>query len=82
MNGITRGKVIELADELGIPLEEKPFTVQDLLEADEAFISNTGIEIGPINHVDGQAIGYGKPGEITRKLQEAFENILPKKINA
>lgn len=82
LNGITRGKVIELADELGIPLEEKPFTVQDLLEADEAFISNTGIEIGPINHVDGQAIGYGKPGEITRKLQEAFENILPKKINA
>lgn len=73
LNGITRQIVIRLAEELGIPLQEVPFRVDDLLTADEAFITGTTTEVTPIIRVEGKEIGSGKPGEITRKLQAAFE---------
>lgn len=73
LNGITRQIVIKLAEELGIPLQEVPFRVDDLLTADEAFITGTTTEVTPIIRVEGKEIGSGKPGEITRKLQAAFE---------
>lgn len=79
LNGITRGKVIELASKLNIEVREEPFTISELLSADEAFISNTGIEIGPIIKVDDQQIGVGQPGPITRQLQKAFEALIPVK---
>lgn len=73
LNGITRQIVIKLAGELGIPLQEVPFRVDDLLSSDEAFITGTTTEVTPIIRVEGKEIGSGKPGEITRKLQKAFE---------
>lgn len=73
LNGITRQIVIKLAEELGIPLQEVPFRVDDLLSSDEAFITGTTTEVTPIIRVEGKVIGSGKPGEITRKLQKAFE---------
>lgn len=78
LNGITRGKVIEIAQKLKIDVKETPFTITDLLQADEAFITNTGTEVGPINQVDDNLIGTGQPGIITRQLQTAFEDIIPK----
>ena len=70
--GITREFVIELAQDLGVPVQEEPLTPEDLTAADEAFISGTTREVTPVVAVDDQAIGRGKPGEITLRLLETF----------
>jgi D-alanine transaminase len=70
--GITRQVVIELAEELNIPVVEKPFGKETLLNADELFLTGTMAEITPYVEVEGQTIGEGKPGPVTRRLQEAF----------
>jgi D-alanine transaminase len=59
-------------------VREQAFTVQELAEADEAFITGTTSEITPIVAVDGRPVGDGKPGPVTRRLQEAFEAVIPR----
>jgi D-alanine transaminase len=73
LHGITRAVVLRLANEQGIEVREEPFTVQQLLEADEAFITGTTVEITPVIQLDGKQIGSGDPGPATRRLQAAFE---------
>jgi branched-chain amino acid aminotransferase len=70
--GITRGFVLELADELGIPGREARLTPADLEHADEAFITGTTREVTPVIAVSRTTIGTGKPGGITRRLLQAF----------
>lgn len=72
LSGITRGQVLKLAEKLGIPYKEKIFGVRDLLEADEAFITGTVVEINPIVYVDDRVIGSGKPGPVTQKVIDAY----------
>lgn len=72
LHGITRIAVIDIAAELGIPVEEKAFAPEAVLQADEVFLTSTGIEIVPVTSVDGQKISDGKPGRITKKIYEAF----------
>lgn len=76
LNGITRKKVFELAEVLGVTVREDAFTVEDLLNADEAFISSTTSEVTPIVQVGDRKISDGKPGAVTRKLQKAFEDAI------
>jgi D-alanine transaminase len=76
LHGITRQVVLRLARELAIPVAEEPFTIGDIAHADEAFITGTTSEITPIVEVDGRRIGSGTPGEITMRLQEAFERTI------
>lgn len=73
LNGITRVKILELCKQLNIPYEEKAFTVDELYEADEVFISSTTSEITPVIEVEGRTIGAGIPGPLTVKLQQEFE---------
>jgi len=70
--GITRDAIIEIARDLGYPVETRALTVEDLLVADEAFFTGTAAEVTPIAEVDGVKIGKGRPGEITREIQRAF----------
>lgn len=70
--GITRHVVIELAKKLGIPVKETTFGKDELLSADELFITGTISEVTPFVEVDGQTVGSGQVGPITRQLQEAF----------
>lgn len=70
--GITRHVVIELAKKLGIPVKETAFTKEELLAADELFITGTMSEVAPFVEVDGHPIGSGQVGPVTRQLQEAF----------
>lgn len=77
LNGITRRKVLEVAETLGLDLKEESFTVDELLNADEAFITSTTVEITPIVQIDETTINGRKPGTITRQLQTAFERLLP-----
>ncbi|GAX91599.1 D-amino-acid transaminase [Effusibacillus lacus] len=72
--GITRHVVIELARKEGIPVEEVQFTKADLLAADELFLTGTLSEVAPYVEVDGQKIGNGQVGPVTRRIQEAFRS--------
>jgi branched-chain amino acid aminotransferase len=70
--GITRETVITLAAEIGSAVTPKRMTRDDLYIADEAFFTGTAAEVTPIREVDGRAIGEGKPGPITTRLQRMF----------
>jgi len=72
LKGITRDVVLGLCRELGIPAFERVFTLHDVYTADEAFLTGTGAEIGPVVWVDGRTIGTGRPGPITQRLMAAF----------
>lgn len=75
--GITRARVFELADELGIPVEEGMIHAGELFDMDELFLSGTTTEIMPVVRVDGRDVVDGEPGPITRKLIRAFRDGLP-----
>jgi branched-chain amino acid aminotransferase len=70
--GVTRALVLERARELGIEAREQSIRVDTLLGADEAFITSTLKEVMPIASVDGGAVGSGRPGPVTRRLQDAY----------
>lgn len=77
LHGVTRAVVLQLAEKLNIPIYEQTFSVEKLKQADEVFITGTTVEVTPVISIDQQAIHTGKPGEITRKLQAAFETTIP-----
>ena len=70
--GITRLAVLELAQSLGIPCAEQALTAEDIYQADEVFLTSTGIEILPVREADKRSIGIGEPGPITRRLRAMF----------
>ncbi|HTV61562.1 MAG TPA: branched-chain-amino-acid transaminase [Verrucomicrobiae bacterium] len=70
--GITRQTVIELAQEAGLKVFEPNLTRYDLFNADECFLTGTGAEIMPVIKIDGRVIGRGRPGKVTRELEEAY----------
>ena len=70
--GITRGFVLELARELGIPVLERPLQAEELGRADEAFFTGTTTEVKPCVEIDGRPVGAGVPGDVTTRLSEAF----------
>ncbi|WP_400242852.1 D-amino-acid transaminase [Niallia sp. JL1B1071] len=72
LNGITRQKIIQLCNENGMELEEKAFSIEDLIDADEVFLSSTTSEVTPITSVNNVPVKEGKVGEVTKKLQGLF----------
>jgi branched-chain amino acid aminotransferase len=74
LEGITRDTVIQLAKDLGYEVVERDLVRSDLFLADEAFFTGTAAEIVPIREVDRRVIG--KPGPITKSLQEAFYKVV------
>jgi branched-chain amino acid aminotransferase len=75
--GITREIVLELAAGLSIDAGEETLGAEDLRKADEAFLTSSTREIVPIRRVDGQPVGDGRPGPVTRRLLEAFRAYAP-----
>ncbi|USK43450.1 D-amino-acid transaminase [Cytobacillus oceanisediminis] len=82
LNGITRRKINEICRENGVALEESAFTKDDLLDADEVFMSSTSAEITPIIEIEGKPVGNGSPGPITNKLQNLFEEAIEKECGS
>jgi branched-chain amino acid aminotransferase len=76
LEGITRASVIELARLEGIPLREEPLSRDECYVADEMFFTGTAAEITPVREVDKRAIGAGKPGPLTKRLQRQFFDIV------
>lgn len=72
LSGITRGVVMRLAAGLGMDVEEGFYTLHDVYNADEAFLTGTAAEVGPIVEVDQRAIGAGVPGPLTRGIIARF----------
>ncbi len=72
LEGITRDSAIKIARAEGIPVYERDIDREDLYVADEVFMTGTAAEIKSVTEIDNITIGDGNPGEITRKLQNAF----------
>lgn len=73
LDGITRDIVIRISKGKGIKVEEGLYRPEDLFEADEAFITNSTLEILPVTKVDDKRIGNGSPGPITKDLHKAYK---------
>ena len=74
LKGITRGTVMNLARAQGVTVIEDMMTIIDIYEADEAFLTGTAAEVIPMVSLDGQPIGSGKPGPLTKKLMQLFRD--------
>jgi branched-chain amino acid aminotransferase len=75
--GITRQTVIELAqNELGIETIERQVERTELYNTDECFLTGTAANITPVAEIDHRKIGNGEIGEITRKLQQLYSEVI------
>ncbi len=72
LNGITRLLVIEAAAEKGISIIERPFTVDEALEAKEAFITSSTSHVKAVTSIDGRSVGNGRVGELTERLLDIY----------
>jgi branched-chain amino acid aminotransferase len=72
LGGITQDSVITIARDLGYEVSHESLVRTDLYTADEAFLTGTAAEVVPIREVDDRAVGSGKPGPVTRHIQETY----------
>ena len=72
LQGVSRGMVFDLADQLGIPVVQEDLQPYDLYTADEAFFASTSFCILPMTRVDKREIGDGRPGPIAQQLLAAW----------
>ncbi|MEL6592752.1 MAG: aminotransferase class IV [Bacteroidota bacterium] len=70
--GITRGLIIELARENGIPMHERRISLSEFHSAEEVFTTGTMGELTPVVEIDGRQIGNGEPGPVTQRLTQIF----------
>ena len=76
MNGITRGKVIELCRANGIPVYEKNFSLVETYSADEAFLTGTFGAQTPVGVIDGRVVGTGQIGPMTERLRGLYKTLV------
>jgi branched-chain amino acid aminotransferase group I len=74
--GITREAVLEIAQTLNIKAEERKVELKELIEAEEAFITNSVLEVMPLTWFAGKPIGTGKPGQLTKILMAAYKKLV------
>ena len=80
--GITRVGVMALREKGGFTITERGFTPAEAVNATEAFTSSAGAMIAPVTHLDGRAIGDGKPGPVTRKIQRFYYEAMGADVSA
>jgi len=76
--GITREAVLEIARASNIETQERQVELKELIEAEEAFVTNSILELMPLTWFDGKPIGTGKPGQLTKKLIVAYKDLVQK----
>ena len=76
LDGITRNSVIRLIKSKKRKLVEKNITVNELLKADEVFMTGTAAEVKSVTKINKITIGNGKPGKITKELQKSFMDVV------
>jgi branched-chain amino acid aminotransferase len=78
--GITREAVLELAESMGIMPVVRQVEMGELLRADEAFLTNSVLEIMPLTRLDDKPIGSGRPGPLTKRLMSAYKELVIKEV--
>ncbi|MFQ5867174.1 MAG: branched-chain-amino-acid transaminase [bacterium] len=78
--GITRGVVLGLVPNLGIKAYNRRVFLDELMGAEEAFLTSSLIEIMPLVEVDGRRIGKGKPGPVTQKIHKGYQDLVKREI--
>lgn len=76
LDGITRRSILQIAVDLGYTVRERGISRAELYTAEEVFLSGTAAEIVPVREIDDHAVGSGKPGELTRVLQAAYDDAI------
>ena len=72
LHGITRAAVLRFAREAQMTVEERSFSVEEALAADEAFITSASAFVMPVVEIDGKQLGDGTPGKVSRRLREIY----------
>jgi branched-chain amino acid aminotransferase len=76
LDGITRRSILQIARDLGYAVVEREIARAELYLADEVFMTGTAAELVPVREIDDQPVGDGRPGEVTRVLQSAFDDAI------
>lgn len=76
LEGITRNSAIDLLRAVGVTVTEERFTRDEIYIADEAFLTGTAAEITPMRSLDDRTIGAGKPGPVTKRLQDSYFQVI------
>ena len=79
LEGITRDSIIKIAKDLDIDMIERDITRSELIISEEIFLTGTAAEITPVIQMDSKKIGNGKPGDITKKMMEVYNEIVMNK---
>jgi len=80
LGGITRGNVLRVCREAGIPSQERLFSLTDVYSADEAFVTGTFAGVVPVHTVDGRTIGSGRRGPVVLRLQELYADLVRRDV--
>ena len=72
LHGITRAAVLRFALEAQMEVEERPFTIAEAQQADEAFITSASTFVMPVVEIDGAKVGTGAPGKVAARLREIY----------
>lgn len=80
MNGITRGKVIEICQQHAIPVYQKNFSLTDVYDADEAFVTGTFAGLIPVREIDGRIIGAGQSRPVITRLNRLYADAIAEEI--
>lgn len=76
LHGITRAAVLELSKREGISVNERPFTVDEAMDAREAFITSASAFVCPVVRINGHEIGDGRPGPLVRRLRKDYIELM------
>lgn len=80
--GITRAAVLELAEQAGLTVQKKMLSVEDLLDADEVMLTNSGWQVLPVTQVEKKTIGNGEVGPRTTELRTALLELIDRETRA
>src|SRR3954449_12764213 len=80
LGGITRGNVLRVCRESGIPRQERLFSLTEVYSADEAFVTGTFAGVVPVHTVDGRRIGDGRRGPMVSRLQELYGDLVRRDV--
>ena len=76
--GITRGNVVRICRDNGIPVFERNFSLTDVYGADESFVTGTFAGVAPVTEIDGRVIGVGEKGPMVERLQDLYLQLIEK----
>jgi branched-subunit amino acid aminotransferase/4-amino-4-deoxychorismate lyase len=77
--GVARKTVFEIASQNSIQAVEKDLYINDLLDANEVFLTNVIMQVMPVNGIEKHTVGNGKVGQVTERLRKLFEEFVKEK---